>query len=265
MKLTIIENKLIQKLPVQQKQFVIAKFSKTIRNTTDLELKERIIDIVQVTLAESGIRDQHDELVIKFLSNTLFEDLKKPKFNHLTLEEIKLAMSMGVRLSYGQFMGINITTIHYWLKCYQVDVDRENSLNKYNRMLSEAETINIPVKLSNAELLTHCLNAFEEYKKDGTMPFSPHATYEAIKELQGVKTLIKYSDWEKVKKEAKQNLVALTKSKASRKTDIPGMLKKLMYTTESQYEFEIKKVGLKYFFDELIKTDKPLLLTQYDN
>ena len=138
MSLTIIETKILDGLPVTQSQFIKARFCMPIKSYRDHELESKIIDVVQITLAESGVKDQNDKPVIKFISETLFRDLRAAKFNYLTMEDIALAMNMGVRYEYGQYMGINVATIHSWIKAYLADKNRELALKEFHKKVDEA-------------------------------------------------------------------------------------------------------------------------------
>jgi hypothetical protein len=39
-------------------------------------------------------------------------------FSYLTIEDVRIAVKKGVRLDYGKFYGLNITTLNFWLKEY---------------------------------------------------------------------------------------------------------------------------------------------------
>jgi len=139
MSLTVIEKNIVETLPQTQSMFVKAKFSLTIKSHTDFDLEVKITDLVQLILTESGVKDQKDVSVIKFISARLFDDLKTPKFNHLTFEEVKLSLHLGVRHEYGQYMGINVSTIHFWLKSFILDKNRELAIKEFNKKLDEQE------------------------------------------------------------------------------------------------------------------------------
>jgi hypothetical protein len=139
MNLTIIENNVIKKLPAGLQEFVVAKFKKQICAYAPQDLETRVGALIIKTLVESGVKDQTDIKVISFLKNTLFEDLKHPRYQKLTFEEIELALKKGVRQEYGVYMGVNIQTIHSWLKAYLTSKDRETAIKDFYRLADENE------------------------------------------------------------------------------------------------------------------------------
>lgn len=140
MSLTISEKNIIQTLPVIQQQFIQAKFSGIpIKLYKPVELELAVTDMIQVVLMESGHSAQTDKAIIKFISETIYRDIQTPRLHHLTLQEIKLAISNGVRFVYGPFMGINVSTIHSWIKAYLGSKERELAIKEFNLKLSEQE------------------------------------------------------------------------------------------------------------------------------
>lgn len=139
MNLTVIENSVIAKMPATLQEYVAAKFRKQIHTHTDMELETRIKNLVIKTLFESGVKDSGDAKVISFLRETLLKDLRHPKFAKLTFEEVELAMQKGVRQEYGIYMGVNIQTIHSWLKAFIASKDREIAIKDFYRRIEEQE------------------------------------------------------------------------------------------------------------------------------
>lgn len=137
--LSVIENNVIGNLPATQQEFVTAKFSKQICKFSDPDLETLVSTLVMKTLTESGVKDMGDGKVVTFLRETLFKDLKHSRFSRLTFEEVKLAFEKGVRQEYGIFMGVNIQTMHGWLRAYLNSKGRELAFKEFYRITGELE------------------------------------------------------------------------------------------------------------------------------
>jgi len=75
----------------------------------------------------NGEREQVKQLQI--LASALHEEVQT-YFRFMRVDEIRQALKNGVRMQYGKFYGINIATIHNWLKSYQTDENRTQALLK---------------------------------------------------------------------------------------------------------------------------------------
>lgn len=74
-----------------------------------------LVKIFGKTIVESGIgMDEPEQEALIFLCiQEVIND-----FSYLTIEDIRIAVKKGVRLDYGKFYGLNITTLNFWLKEY---------------------------------------------------------------------------------------------------------------------------------------------------
>lgn len=260
--LTVSEQNRIAELPVQLQTFVKAKFGLPINKIEHQDLYFKVVDLIQITLTESGVKDQSDETVIKFISQTIFRDLQQPKFNHLSFEDIKLALHFGVRREYGEYMGVNVQTIHSWIKSFISDKNRELALKEFN---SKLPVSNKPLVYTEEYYLAAAKRAFDEYKQTGAMPISGASAsiYDLIKNKLSLKTLIAKENWNFVKEEAKKNYdlkMNPPKFSPSGKQKTVEKIKLDFSLTNASFEFEIKKLGLQMYFDELIKNNKDLEL-----
>jgi len=244
--LTVQEQNKISELPVNYQPFVRAKFGTQIKSMSDRDLYFDCFDMIGLTLASNGNKDGGDKAVQEFLSKELAKDLKQPKYNILSIDEVKMALNLGVRLEYGNFFGINITTIHFWLKSFISDLNRDLAIKEYNRKLDLINTTDKPIVFTKEYLIKVAETAIEDYRRDKTMPIIPAAIYETIKEVKGLDTLILKEDWDNIKAEAKESYEK--KMNPKRKKSIAEML-----DYGKTYEFEVKRVALKYYFEREIK------------
>lgn len=74
-----------------------------------------LVGIFGKTIVESGIGMEEGEQEV-FISLCIDEVIND--FSYLTIEDIRIAVKKGVRLDYGKFYGLNITTLNFWLKEY---------------------------------------------------------------------------------------------------------------------------------------------------
>lgn len=169
MNLTVIENKVIANMPVSLQEFVTAKFRPQIQSIREPELALKVSALVMRTLTEAGVKDAGDNKVVTFLRETLLKDLQNPKFSKLTFEEIELALKKGVRHEYGPFMGVNVQTIHFWIKSFLGSKEREAAIKEFYKNADEQEYGKIdrstPVNPEGQKRILEALRPFAEYAK----------------------------------------------------------------------------------------------------
>lgn len=273
--LTIREQGAIGMVPVQLQKYLVAKFNTVIKNYDDYDLERGIKNIVIVSFAELGIKDAGDEKVVTFLRETLFKDFRAPKFEHITLEEIKLFISNGIRGEYPTFNGmmntLNVQNIHFWIKCGMASKDREVALKEFNRTLDAAQKEN-NVEVPPEYYRTASIAAFDDYKKDGTLPFFPHVIYDYLAEQIGseyqkgeekFKTLIT-DQRKRVELFTQAKNTFKSKNLPEKKRQDPKTLEELFSKQERAFEFLVKRVYLAEFFNQLISTNSPLIIPVHE-
>lgn len=261
--LTTQEQTSISLLPVQLQPFVKARFGRQIKSFEPKNLYREVLDMVQITLAESGVKDQSDIKVVKFISETIWKDLQGPKFNHLSIDDIKLALHLGVRREYGEYMGVNVQAVHFWIKSFIGDKNRELAIKEFNDKV--VKTSEKPVIYTEDFYKRAAIDAFESYKKSGNLPSAgPSAgIYDCIVRALNLKTLINQDEWKEVLDIGKQNY---TERMTPKKFYPSGKVKSvgnvvLDYSLENAtLKFEIKKEALRRYFDKLINNGKTLEL-----
>jgi len=130
--LTVQEKEIALQVPLYLQEYVFAKFNKPIKNYNLLDLELLITKLIIKTLLEAGVSKSTNNDVITFLSENILKDLLEPKFNYLSVEEIELAFKKGVRQEYGVFMGINIQTLHIWIRAYLASKERRIAIIEFN-------------------------------------------------------------------------------------------------------------------------------------
>ena len=74
-----------------------------------------LVGVFGKTIVESGIGMEEGEQEV-FISLCIDEVIND--FSYLTIEDVRIAVKKGVRLDYGKFYGLNITTLNFWFKEY---------------------------------------------------------------------------------------------------------------------------------------------------
>jgi hypothetical protein len=199
----------------------------------------------------ANTKPEEFESILKFQNECLLKELSG-KLGALTVSEIEFAFHEGVRGQSGPYFGMCPKTYNQFLTWFFNYDSRNEAWVRYMVGMDTLRFSEVPVKLTKESLIQSAKGAFEDYKNSGKLPFVPHAIYETIKELTGKETLIDKADWESIKSEAKKTLTERFKGKGA----VP--LCDLLKMENRTFEFEIKKIGLKRFFDSLITNNKTL-------
>lgn len=276
--LTIIEKSAIEKMPVQLKQVAQAKFSTPIKFMKPIDLATEVKNLIIVAYTELGITLEKREDTITFLRDTLVKDFRMPKYEHISFELIKVFVSNGIRGEYGTFKNqlntINVQNIHHWIKEGFKSETYKRAQQEFKDMV---EKENNPQRSMSEKLMFSkdgCIKAFESYKSSKRMPFAAFAYYDIINDLIGVdykgkKTLV--TDFE-VRKEITTRLTERhtqellhEREKAVKRGNL-SEAEAIMSAITSEFKEGnsltnlIKAEFLTYYFDQLIKENKPLQL-----
>lgn len=81
------------------------------------DLNKVSINCVSFAIQSLGLRTMSDEDVA-FLVRSLSDDLKSSRYNFLTIEEVRIAFSEGVRGRYDDGVGLNVPRVCKWLDGY---------------------------------------------------------------------------------------------------------------------------------------------------
>lgn len=233
---------IIEKLTPSQKNFVNLRIGhKSIKELGDIQSKRKISEILTKASFDMNSPMADDAKMLQFQTEGCYNELCG-KYSSLTLPEVNEAFKMGIRGEFGAYFGMCPKTYHQFVKGFWDLKDRTESWLAYLKMVEDENTSNKPVVFTKEYLTKVANNALEDYKRDGSMPLIPHAIYDTIKEINSVETLILKEDWQRIKEEAKENY--LLKMNPKKKKGIADML-----DFGITYEFEVKKVALRYYFE----------------
>lgn len=238
---------------------------KAIKDLPTNTVKRECVDILTTAYFDNGsplnMDAKEDAGVLQFQTEALFKELSG-KYGTLTLPELSEAFRRGVRGESGAFFGMCPKTYHQFIKYFFDLPERGKAWMNY---LEELETprAKAPIVLTHEHLQGLAIRTFEEYKLTKDLPQLGSVCgtiYDTIKKSQKVETLIDRLDWAEIKKLAKESYVNEMK-RGTKKGDLKKLLDMLIYDISNRsFEFHVKKVGLKFYFDALIKNDKSLEL-----
>lgn len=89
----------------------------------------------------------------------------KNYFNFLRIEELRIALNEGVRGQYGEYFGINIKTIHGWIRSYQVSENRKQKLKELKTQTDDFKHDLNKVKADYWNYIIESVNRFKNGSK----------------------------------------------------------------------------------------------------
>lgn len=269
--LTVSESNALDQVPATLQDFVRARLAPPIRSLSDFELEAALTFMIPNAYLEMGLANSSDSKVVTHLRETLAKDLRRASFEMLTLGEVQLFISRGIRGEYGTFRGqlnsLNIPNIHYWIRSGAQSRERAEATKEFNRLLdAQLKTSEVPLHLKVERSKQGLLNLFARYKETGQMDHVGFAYYDVLLDLKGVdykgfRTLVTDEQVRKsITKEIKSNLekkYTAEKHKAEKKGDLTlaASIGEFMGRLDDENEFKnkVKERFLKHYFDELIK------------
>ncbi len=223
-------------------------------------------------IVESGIGTM--EAAEQEILITLFVEEITNEFSYLTLEDVRLALKKGVRLDYGKFYGINITTLNFWLKEY-INNTKKEAMKSLPSILPKKEYEGLneeQQKIVYKNWLNSYIDLFEKYHEGENIEISDigNVFYKyCIKNKIG-----SLSDSEKITLENKAKRIIISKGKEQATStfqlkelkQVLDSINKNNYNddTESKIVAEGKRLAIIIFFDKLIADKLELKDLIYD-
>ena len=186
------QNELIAKLPIASQKYIIAKNGHKVLDLKIGTAIKGIYDIVVQTMINSGSKkDLEDITLITNLAESVYQ-LITTKYQSLTIEEFKILCFNGVTNEYGDYFGINLTTISNWVKAFQNDINRKQSMHYWNNLIHLATVKDKTPNEKRQIIIDGLITLFNELKpkfnehKDKfklEMPIISYIFYDFLKEL----------------------------------------------------------------------------------
>jgi|ERR1700751_476496 len=238
-------NNAIALLPESASPFVKAKYQ---GETVKYESITDIIKIMQLGMNLLGHYDQAgNSSVLKIVAENTIKMILS-NYKPLTIQELQLAIEKGCRGEYelkkGSLRVLNVENINFWIKSLYADETRKIAINYYHTLLNAPKAVPTPEE-KDLIFKNACLAAYEDFKKDGTMPLTYRVIYDYLKTA----LKIEWTETERaeIKKVAKENYERELKIKK-----IGGELTKIQFESalenKKSLDNEMKKVALLYYF-----------------
>ena len=236
-----------------------ANSSVSIKNIEDKNIVVNSIhQAVNRTIADKGVN--MDAKDMNYLRISITDDILRD-FSTLTLQDIVLCFTMGVRGNLGEYFGVNVVSLYGWLKKYKEEVIPE--------AIKEVKFYLPPVKLQepkidyrqlDLEKVNNICSAIDLFIKDGLYEFYDFGNihFNLLNRL-GIFDDVSDTEKESTKEDArqlfisdikKQNLTLLAQGKNFQMTDINSLLEKIEYgekDTETMIDISYKKLMIKKF------------------
>src|ERR1700740_430409 len=239
----------INLLPHFEQVLVRAKFEEP--KAIDLKDKDARVEIATLItnlLVDAGYNDSKRKNVIIHLTTRVYEDMIT-RYKHLTLGELKIALNEGVRGNYGEFKGINITTISFWIKSFEASEYRKNSLQHFNKLVGMQTPRPHPTAAEKETLLQKaCTDAYADFLAGKDFTLIAKTIYDYLK----AKRNIVWTDAERtqIKNQAAQNYEQQLHAK-KRSQQITYQQFELCLKQKPTLALEMKRVALAQYFKKL--------------
>jgi hypothetical protein len=104
------------------KEVILATLNnKPIVHESKIEAENSLAKLIGMIIWESGINmtEEEQDILVPYMITAIMKD-----YSHLTLKEVEIAFTMGVRKKYGDFFGINVSTFCGWLYKFQYETKK---------------------------------------------------------------------------------------------------------------------------------------------
>jgi hypothetical protein len=247
-----------------------ANTSVMIKNVEDKNIVVNSIhQAVNRSIADKGINMDVEDM--NYLKRSITDDILRD-FPTLTLQDITLCFSMGVRGNLGEYFGINVVSLYGWLKKYKEELIPE-AMGEVKRHLPpvELEEPKIDHKQLDLDKIENICSAIDFYIKESVYEFNDYGNIH-YKFLNRLGTFDDISDEEKelIKDDARQlyisdiknkNLSLIAQGKTFQLNDINDLMEKIEYgekDTETMIDISFKKLMIKRFIIGFKSSDKNL-------
>lgn len=233
--------------------------SPVIRNMKAEDAITQVMAIIQIGIKNLGHWNQADDNgILKHLGKGMISEILGAKdmvrgksnsdFKNITIAEFTKAVQYGSTGSYKKakelITTVNLENLIYWCECYLTDQTRQAAIKYHRLLLTEAPPKVEPTPEQRHIIMRRaCNEAYEGFKKDGSLPEIYPQIYDYLKEVYGIKW--NEREREGIKTEAVESYHA--KLKARR---FHGGIKEMPSKEEIQkgVKNEMKRIGLRIIF-----------------
>lgn len=249
-----------------EKSVIEAFKAPLIKNISTYDLIRHIVNVINKAHVDYGITVKGETFEeqknhIKVMAKEVMNDLKK-RYPTLTVKEFEIAVENGIRKEYGEFFGINVSTINQFIKAYKKSEEREEAIRKLKLLRQEQEKEVIPTAEEIQRFMNEsCLKAFQKYKENGSLIDLGGAKFKHLEalgiinhSLERKKEILAHAK-QKCISEARQTIL-----NSSRESNIRSIAFEVVKHPDNNeiVKNTAREMALKIFFDELIEMETEL-------
>ena len=151
------------------KDIVIASLYPRINVAPKNESGERLKEVINLTIAESGFRNEIED--IKFLILKVIDDIFRD-YSHFTCKEVELAFRKGIRgtLGDGKMFGLSVRQMNIWLETYDKELKRNAFMELKNHDKPKEEKL--PKEEVDRLWLDRVFRSYAKFEKDDIFDFN---------------------------------------------------------------------------------------------
>lgn len=147
--------------------YALALSSAKILEQKKADACQQIVDILSKLHFEAGQGTEEKKLMLTAIA---LHDEIKTYFPFLRMEELRLALSNGIRGEYGEFRGgINIVSFNAWIRGYQHSEARKEAIAAKSKPAEEIKPTNEQLAEIEREYLLSLKGFFRRFKENGRL------------------------------------------------------------------------------------------------
>jgi len=214
-------NNLVKHTPINL-PLQISSLSRSVYSAHNCDMIKKISDMnivvksihqsINRSLADKGISMELEDM--DYLKKNVTEDVLKD-FPTLTLQDVQLCFSLGVRGNLGEYYGMNVVTFYNWLKKYKEEIIPE-TMGEVKKHLPpvQIEEEKVDYKKLDLEKVDTICSIINSFNEDGIYYFNDFGNIH-FKFLNKFSVFDEFSEEEilSLKEDAKQELITETKQK----------------------------------------------------
>jgi len=214
-------NNLVKRTPINL-PLQISSLSRSVYSAHNCDMIKKISDMnivvksihqsINRSLADKGISMELEDM--DYLKKNVTEDVLKD-FPTLTLQDVQLCFSLGVRGNLGEYYGMNVVTFYNWLKKYKEEIIPE-TMGEVKKHLPpvQIEEEKVDYKKLDLEKVDTICSIINSFNEDGIYCFNDFGNIH-FKFLNKFSVFDEFSEEEilSLKEDAKQELITETKQK----------------------------------------------------
>lgn len=256
MEIATQDKDLINKVTAQYQPYILAQRTPDLKSQSRFDNLKSIYKSIVLATEYTGSLKAEDEKAYVYITEKFLDEciIKYPYARH---GEIELAFRKGALKEFGEYFGINVQTCWGWFKKYMESRELLAAKREWIDLIELPKT-DKPIMRNLEEMKEPILNAFNEFKIDGRLPYTASSFYSLICQIKGVKSVIENKELRtKIRNEALQNYRANLVSKKTQLKDrkqFDDLLEWAAKGINASYDTETRRVALKYYFEECINT-----------